>query len=261
MLTFLKRLFGAAPAKPPTKQPVSLPTVSTTKPAPVPTPPYPGVSYKEKERNNGNTYEVYAATSKSIAMKFLRQFPVTLERHYVICESPQGNVGKDMIMIFDEGTQKRIEYGTRKPLPQIKLSTSNCSKCGYPVLPASERSTRFAGSHGSDAEDIKDIALLKEKGVGFLCAPCRAAFCIFCADENNPTECPICQKHMELLSDKSRLALTLPPDAGTSETCPKCGSRVPKLIPVTDFPSGETRRICHACAGAVSGSVGEVYNL
>jgi hypothetical protein len=224
----------------------------------------PGVTFNEKEITNGSTYEVYKATSKQSAFDFLRRTPVRKEGHYVICETPEGAFGKDMVMIFDERTQERIEYGSREPLPKMKPSMTHCSKCGYPVLPASERSTRFKGSHGSDVEDIKDSELLKEKGVGFTCTICRAAYCPFCIHFPESPKCPSCQTKMQLLSDVSRLAL---PHASAvalvegSDTCPNCGRKAAKLIPVTDYPSGKTRHICQICSGAVSGAVGEIINL
>jgi hypothetical protein len=227
-------------------------------------PSAPGVTFKEKEITNGNTYEVYKSTSRQSALDFLRQTPVRKERHYLICETPEGAFGKDMVMIFDERTQERIEYGSRGPQPQMKPSITHCSKCGYPVLPVSEGPTRFNGSHGSDTEDVKDTELLKEKGVGFICTTCRSAYCPFCVRLPESPTCPSCQKKMQLLSDVSRLVT---PDDSTSahavgsETCPNCSHNVAKLIPVTDYLTGKTRRICQDCSGAVSGAVGEVINL
>jgi hypothetical protein len=56
------------------------------------------------KKDNGNVYEVYRSQSRATALSFLNAIPqgVLPERHYVIVETPQGNVGKDMLGVFDE---------------------------------------------------------------------------------------------------------------------------------------------------------------
>jgi hypothetical protein len=56
------------------------------------------------KKDNGNVYEVYRSQNRATALSFLNAIPqgVLPERHYVIVETPQGNVGKDMLGVFDE---------------------------------------------------------------------------------------------------------------------------------------------------------------
>jgi len=154
---------------------------------------YPGVSYKKKEVNNGNTYEVYTGPSRTVALEFLRQTPVKIERHYIICETPQGNIGKDMIMIFDEASGERIEYGERKSLPELRKSKTLCARCGYPVLPA--------GPTPAGSTDLVLLDEMKEKGVGCKCSSCSTAWCPFCVDKHKPDVCAICGSKMTLFRE------------------------------------------------------------
>lgn len=53
---------------------------------------------------NGNVYEVYKSRSRANAMKFLGAIPTSVipPLHYIIVETPEGNVGKDVRGTFDE---------------------------------------------------------------------------------------------------------------------------------------------------------------
>src|SRR5205807_3829377 len=88
-----------------------------------------------QRQNDGSTYDIYRAPSRAEALAFLRDFEVKEERRYVIVETPQGNLGKDFVLIFDEKTQETIELARRKPLASLKKSMTHCCRCGYPVLP------------------------------------------------------------------------------------------------------------------------------
>jgi hypothetical protein len=149
-----------------------------------------GVNFKEKEVTDGNTYEVYVAPNQARALEFLRAIDVNEERRYVIVETPSGNFGKDLIMIFDEGSSARIEYGVRRPLPKVAKSRTHCSRCGYPVLPA--------GHAIPGAIDLILLGQVKEKGGGFSCSGCGAAWCSFCVPEEAPGKCQLCGHDMEL---------------------------------------------------------------
>jgi hypothetical protein len=151
-------------------------------------PTVPGVKYKEKELTNGNTYEVYTATSRARALEFLRATDVRKERKYVIVETPDGSIGKDMIMI--EATSQNIEFGKRKPLKRMKKSRTHCTKCGYPVFPA--------GWSLSGAKELIGLDEMMEKGVGFLCSWCATAWCPFCVDTEAPEICQMCGGDLEL---------------------------------------------------------------
>jgi hypothetical protein len=152
-----------------------------------------GLTFKEREVTDGNEYLVYIAATRSAAMSFLRSTPVKEERHYLIVETPGGNLGKDMIMIFDERTSKKLEFGTREPLPGLTKSTTHCSKCGYPVLPG-----------GRTVPGVKELLLieeLKDKGVGFVCLTCCAAWCPFCVPCDTPDSCQLCETRMSVMRD------------------------------------------------------------
>ncbi len=66
-----------------------------------------GVNVKGVKRNiDGCTYEVYGCRSRDTALDFLRCIPGSAipPLHYVIVETPCGNVGKDINCLFDEDT-------------------------------------------------------------------------------------------------------------------------------------------------------------
>ncbi|MCH7990583.1 MAG: hypothetical protein IID46_15690 [Planctomycetes bacterium] len=56
------------------------------------------------KKNNGQVYEVYKSQTRATAVSFLNAIPKSCisEGHYVIVETPQGNVGKDIMGVFDE---------------------------------------------------------------------------------------------------------------------------------------------------------------
>ena len=59
--------------------------------------------YIHTEKNGINTYEVYRAPSKSIALEFLKSKPVSRQFYYIIVETPDvGNWGRDINGIFQE---------------------------------------------------------------------------------------------------------------------------------------------------------------
>jgi len=155
-------------------------------------PSIPGAKYKETELTNGNTYDVYTAPSRIKALEFLRATDVMKERTYVIVETPDGNLGKDLIMIFDEGDSQKIEFGIRKPLPSPKKSKTHCTTCGYPVLPAS----RWPA--GVNVKELLLLDQLRDKGVGFYCSTCQTCWCPFCVPTDSPETCQLCGAHMDL---------------------------------------------------------------
>lgn len=156
-------------------------------------PHIPEVEYKGKESTGGDVYQVYRAPSRSRALDFLRGIEVREERTYVIVETPEGNFGKDLIMIFDESTSEKIEFGHRAPLPRLRRSKTKCTRCGYPVLPADHRWPGRISAAPSVLEDLRD------GGVGFYCTNCQAAWCPFCLTAEAAAECELCGTQMELL--------------------------------------------------------------
>jgi len=154
-------------------------------------------TFRETENTNGNRYEVYRAKSKVDALAFLRGQEVKEERRYIVVETPEGNFGKDLIMIFDEATNTKIEYGKRRPLDKPCTTPGRCARCGYTVL-----SAEAVGIAPGVAETHTLLLLdeLKEKGVGFVCAKCRALHCPFCVGPGEPV-CPTCGERMSLYTE------------------------------------------------------------
>ena len=56
------------------------------------------------KKTNGRIYEVYRSQSRSTALSYLNGIPggVIPESHYVVVETPQGNVGRDIAGLYDE---------------------------------------------------------------------------------------------------------------------------------------------------------------
>ena len=155
------------------------------------------VTFRQTENTNGNRYEVYRAKSKADAMTFLRAQEVREERRYIVVETPEGNIGKDLIMIFNEATNTKIEYGERRPLDKPCMTPGRCVRCGYTVLPA--------GAVGiapgvTETHTLLLLDELKEKGVGIVCAKCRALHCPFCVGTGEPV-CPTCGERMSLYTE------------------------------------------------------------
>mgnify|MGYP003603641985 CR=1 FL=1 len=155
------------------------------------------VTFRDTENTNGNRYEVYRAKSKADAMAFLRSQEVREERRYIVVETPEGNLGKDLIMIFNEATNTRIEFGERRQLEKPATTPGRCARCGYTVL--------TAGAVGIAPGVTESYTLvlhdeLKEKGVGFVCAKCKTLWCPFCVSSGEPV-CATCGERMRLYTE------------------------------------------------------------
>lgn len=151
--------------------------------------------------NGASRYEVHTAPSRSDALAFLREQEVREEGHYVIVETPEGNVGRDLIMIFDEGSGEMIELGERKPLPKLRRSMTRCARCGYTVLPAGQPLLSGGLTTGSVVELII-LSDLQNRGVGFHCSKCRTLWCPFCVSlEGEAVPCGICGRAMDLFRE------------------------------------------------------------
>ncbi len=150
---------------------------------------------RTQRQPNGNTYDIYRAPTRSEAMAFLRGLEVKEERRYAIVETPQGNIGKDFILIFDEKSGDTIELGQRKALPQPKKSASRCCSCGYPVLPYGTIPD-FGPAVGSITRVVL-VSEAKKNGAGYSCGSCRAICCAFCATPEKSPRCPFCGNEMQ----------------------------------------------------------------
>jgi hypothetical protein len=59
-------------------------------------------SYVRTDRKGQNTYEIYKAPSKLVALDFLKGKTVTKALYFLIVETPEGNWGKDIDGIYQE---------------------------------------------------------------------------------------------------------------------------------------------------------------
>jgi len=61
-------------------------------------------------KDTGYVYEVYKCQSYSTALQFLRSIPFSEipSLYYIIVETPSGNIGKDVEVIFDEASGDTI---------------------------------------------------------------------------------------------------------------------------------------------------------
>ncbi|GAB2944949.1 hypothetical protein ACFMQL_33325 [Nonomuraea fastidiosa] len=136
-------------------------------------------------KDNGHVYEVSWVKTEAIALEYLRRRDVRREGHYVIVETPHRDLGRDMIMIFDEADGSLIEIPERTPLPQPTPSPTHCARCGYPVLPVTDVTPSSCGDpdcghpwHTADFAWSADRVILA--GAGYRCTQCRSAACRAC---------------------------------------------------------------------------------
>jgi hypothetical protein len=150
------------------------------------------VTFRQTQQQpDGNTYDVYSAQTRSDGLSFLRQHEVKEERRYAIVETPQGNIGKDFIMIFDERTQDMIELAVRQPLKTSTKSASHCCRCGYAIIPL--RRTQSYGDGVGAIHEFVIVSEMKKQGTGFACPQCRALCCAICATPSDAPTCPLCR--------------------------------------------------------------------
>jgi len=153
------------------------------------------IVFKGRETHQANRYDVYTADSQEQAIRFLRSQSILEERRYIIVETPEGNIGKDLIMIFREPSGDMIELGKRDPLPKLKQSMTHCGKCGHSVIPAKRHVAESRLSH----EAILD---LKVDGSGFLCRNCQTLWCSHCVLLDDETaRCLICGQMLPVFAE------------------------------------------------------------
>ena len=153
------------------------------------------VEYIGSERSNGDQYEVYKGPSRDAAINFLRSKTIKEKRQYIIVETPSGNFGKDLVMIFNEQTQEMIELTKRDFLPTYQKSTTHCTKCGYAIL-------KYGRAFNGNVEELVSLEEMKIKGTGFFCNSCQLSWCASCAQlKNRQVSCEVCESNMGLLRE------------------------------------------------------------
>jgi hypothetical protein len=125
-------------------------------------------------------------------MTFLREQEVKEPLRYLIVETPEGNLGKDLISIFDERDSKTLELGIRKPLRTLNKSDTHCSSCGYFVIPGGVSPIKAAWHF-----QFLSLEDMQKKGQGLFCQRCESIMCAFCATlEGTKAPCPFCGEPM-----------------------------------------------------------------
>lgn len=125
-------------------------------------------------------YLIEKFPTRSAALDFLRGCEVRDERVYVIAENPQGNLGKDLIMIFEEADGAFVEIAERSPLPTPRLSAENCARCGYSVLPASPPGLSGVSQDRVTVHWLLALSEMERDGHGYRCRSCGALACARC---------------------------------------------------------------------------------
>ena len=87
-----------------------VPQPETTPPKPLTVQPSPALSPEEEtindsrataiflreDKDNDNTWRVYKASSKAVALSFLSKLKINRPSYYIVVETPEGNFGKDI---------------------------------------------------------------------------------------------------------------------------------------------------------------------
>lgn len=173
------------------------------------------VTFKGTDHTAEFTYNVYQARNMASALEFLRQNPVKEEFIYTIVETPEGNIGRDLIYIFWEKTAEPIELASRPKAAKPAPSSGRCAWCGFFVVPAEvPKLPRGVGSveYYLEPEDIRKIV---KTGGGFRCLQCSMLQCGVCTgltenggfQEQSP-KCLACKGEMQFHSSVPRSRVT-----------------------------------------------------
>jgi hypothetical protein len=142
-------------------------------------PENPAVHSVRTESLKDATYHIYRGPTRAQALVFLRQKPVTDPLLYVVVETPEGNVARDFIHIFDEPAGTPIEYGPRPSLSEPVPSTTHCAWCGFYIEPIDLSSL-------PDSVGTVQVCLTVQEvlsgGTGFRCKSCDLLQCGLCSD-------------------------------------------------------------------------------
>jgi hypothetical protein len=151
-------------------------------------------------------YLVDQFPDRTAALAFLRGCEVQDERVYVIAENPQGHLGRDLVMIFEESTGEFVEFGVRTPLPEPRFSSTDCARCGYVVIPTADPRRDFGSTAGVRIW-LVDLEGLEKHGNGYQCTSCRALACASCyravpqGQGELDLRCWLCGEAVEVLTD------------------------------------------------------------
>jgi hypothetical protein len=155
---------------------------------------------KRKYEKDGKQYEAYAGSGREEALAFLRGREVKDEGFYISVVTPSGTFGRDLLEIYDERTQERIEIPKRSPLPRLVKSLTRCARCGYTVLPISKEV--LPKVDGPLEAVIPYDFDFQEEGLGYVCSDCQTVWCAHCTGTHgHEATCGICRKPMPPLEE------------------------------------------------------------
>ncbi|MDA1358987.1 hypothetical protein O1R50_05100 [Glycomyces luteolus] len=135
----------------------------------------------------GGYYLIVDFPDRATALRYLRGCEVRRELVYVIAENPEGNLGKDLIMIFEETDGSFVELAERSD--GSRSTMRDCGRCGYQVLPVHARTAGIAEvSYGSSVRRYYALDGLQMGGHGFRCGSCKTLTCAWCLLASGPTK-------------------------------------------------------------------------
>lgn len=213
------------------------------------------VIFLRTEQQPTATYHVYRGPNLKAALKFLRETPVKDELIYNIVETPEGNVGRDLICIFRESDGKQIELGSRPSGKSPTPSTTRCAWCGFFIRPYQ---VAVNGDKIGSLEiyfTYDQVRGLVTTGGGFDCVECSLLQCAVCSGLASPGGSPetlTCRACGGKLSVRKELGggygrqspaavgedgktVTFPADPGGDELWGMAPLRVPWSIDVPKF--------------------------
>ncbi|THV41221.1 hypothetical protein [Glycomyces buryatensis] len=125
-------------------------------------------------------YLMEAFGGRAAALEFLRGCEVRDERVYVIAENPESNLGKDLVMIFEEFDGAFVEIAERSVLPTPELSREDCARCGYAVIPAQSPGSSAITYGDGTVRWFASLDQMEMDGYGHQCQACGALACARC---------------------------------------------------------------------------------
>ncbi|MFJ8827801.1 hypothetical protein ACIREE_39475 [Streptomyces sp. NPDC102467] len=138
------------------------------------------VQYVGTEQQPRAIYHIYRGPDREQALAFLRSTPVAEPLIYLVVETPQGNVGRDLVCLFDERSGAVIEFGPRTPSQHPRQSPTHCAWCGVYVVPFDV--PEYAVRNASTLSVYLAIDEARDRGHGWHCRACALLQCVFCCD-------------------------------------------------------------------------------
>jgi len=139
------------------------------------------IRFLRTEETATATYHVYTGTDRQAALDFLRETPVKEELVYNIVETPEGNLGRDLIYIFREPDGTPVELVSRPPNPHPTPSSARCAWCEFFIIPYKVPLNDQLAGGAKVYLTINDLLNLVKTGGGFRCDACSMLQCAVCS--------------------------------------------------------------------------------